>query len=88
MDNPTIISPGEEANALLRGERIDVQPNMDHQGFIKFVEEVKKSDELLGQFDEAQAIVLEAQSQRHAAMVQSLKQLEAQDTLLYCSDRL
>jgi hypothetical protein len=73
-----ILTPEEEANRLLRGVPTPVTPEMDHEGFIAYVEHIKSDDQLLGQFTTEQAIQLEIQSRKHAAMMQALAQMQAQ----------
>jgi hypothetical protein len=72
------ITPEEEANKVLRGDPVEVTPNMDHQGFINYVEMIKKDDLIFGQYDENQAVMLEQQSRKHAQMVKALQQMQAQ----------
>ncbi len=72
------ISPEEEANRILRGIPVQVTPNMDHDGFIAYFQEIYNSDELLGQFNEQQTIALAKQSQAHEQMKKALQDAAAQ----------
>jgi hypothetical protein len=72
------ITPEEEANRLLRGIEVPITPNMDHQGFIDYFQHIHDTDELLGQFDEHQTMLLAAQAQKHAQMAAALQQAAAQ----------
>lgn len=71
-------TPEEEANRLLRGIEVPVNPEDDHQGFIDFFDNIMEHDELLGQFDEAQTVALALQSRRHKRMMDALQQMAAQ----------
>jgi hypothetical protein len=73
-----IFTPEEEANRILRGIPVPVTPEMDHQGFLGYWAEIRDNDELLGQFNEAQTIMLAEQAQKHEQMLQALKQMQAQ----------
>jgi hypothetical protein len=73
-----IFTPEEEANRVLRGVSVPVTPEMDHQGFIQYFEEIFKSDEILGQFTEDQAKALKAQAVQHERMMAALEQMQAQ----------
>lgn len=72
------LQPSDEANRLLRGIPVPVTPEMDHQGFIDYFDEIHKSDELLGQFTESQTILLANQAKEHEKMLASLEQMAAQ----------
>ncbi len=71
-------TPEEEANRLLRGVAVPITPEMDHQGFIDYFQEIHDNDELLGQFNEEQTITLAKQAQAHEQMLQALQQAQAQ----------
>jgi hypothetical protein len=72
------LTPEEEANRVLAGMDVKVQPGMDHQGFIEFWEYCKGNDEILGQFNENQTMLLERQARVHAQMMQALQAMQAQ----------
>lgn len=77
-DYQHLLSPEDEANRLLNGIPVPVTPEMDHEGFIAYFEEIYNSDELLGQFNEQQTVQLAAQSKKHEAMLAALQQQQAQ----------
>jgi hypothetical protein len=72
------LTPEEEANRVLRGMDVQLTPEMDHEGFIAFWEHMKKDDQLLGQFNQDQAMALESHARKHAQMAQALQQVAAQ----------
>lgn len=74
---PTL-SPEEEANRILRGIPVPVQPQDDHDGFIAFFQHLYDNDELLGQFNEKETIMLAAQAKQHERMKQAVDQAKAQ----------
>jgi hypothetical protein len=71
-------APIEEINQLLRGIQVPVLPQGDHEGFLQLWEEFKNNDELLGQFNEQQTILVEVQARKHAQMLQALQAQQAQ----------
>jgi hypothetical protein len=73
-----ILTPEEEANHVLAGIDVQVTPEMDHQGFIAFVEMFMKDDFLNGQFSPAHMAALQAQAVRHAQMMEALAAVQAQ----------
>lgn len=73
-----IPSPEAEVDSLLKGIDVPVLPESDHQGYLAYFEEIMKSDELLGQFNEEQSVRLAVQAQKHEQMLQALEQLAAQ----------
>ncbi len=71
-------SPQDLANMILAGVPVNFDPTMDLQGFIAYVAEIEKDDQILGQFNNKQAIAL-VQKQREAqALFDSLQQQAAQ----------
>lgn len=72
------LTPAEEANRLLRGIPVPITPEMDHQGFIDFVDMIQGEDELLGQFNEQETIQLELQKRKHAQMMEAIQFAQAQ----------
>jgi uncharacterized protein YwbE len=72
------MSPEEEANRLLRGIPVPVQPAMDHQGFVDFVEMLFKHDELMGQFTQQEVGALHAQAMQHQSMMSALASAQSQ----------
>jgi hypothetical protein len=73
-----ILTPVEEADRILIGQDVPVQPNSDHEGFINFVEMVKKDDHLHGQFTPEHMMALDVQAKKHMQMMQALQQIQAQ----------
>jgi hypothetical protein len=76
--NTRIFTPEEEANRILRGIEVPVSPESDHEGFISWWEMAKGNDEILGQFDEQQTMLLEVQAQKHAQTLKALQAMAAQ----------
>jgi hypothetical protein len=73
-----VFTPEEEANRILRGIFVPVTPEMDHQGFIDFFNMIFDNDELLGQFNEEQTVMLAAQAKKHEQMMAAIQQMQAQ----------
>jgi hypothetical protein len=71
-------TPEEITNRVLRGVPVPVTPDLDHQGFLAYFEQIFNDDQLLGQFSEEQALALAAQAKKHEGMVQALQQMQAQ----------
>jgi hypothetical protein len=71
-------TPEEEANRILSGMDVPIDPAADHAGFISFVAELKKDDQILGQFRPEDVAALEVQMIKHQQMMQALRQLAAQ----------
>ena len=72
------LTPVEEADLVLNNIRVPLHPAMDHDGFIAFVEMVKKDEFLNGQFKPEQIMQLEQQARRHMEMKAALEQMAAQ----------
>lgn len=72
------LTPEEEANRVLRGQQVQIIPQMDHQGFLDWFDHVMETDELLGQFNEEQTMALAKHAQMHGQMLQAIKAQEAQ----------
>lgn len=75
---PTLFSPQEIADRVLSGIDVPLDPTQDLQGFITFVENILKNDELLGQFDQNEVAALVGKAQEAGAMLQALQQQQAQ----------
>ncbi len=73
-----VLLPHEEADRILRGIDMQVIPQMDHAGFIKYVDNIIANGELLGMYSPGALEALEAQKQAHVQMQDSLKQQQAQ----------
>ncbi|MHA1834078.1 MAG: portal protein [Candidatus Baldrarchaeia archaeon] len=72
------ITAENEANSVLQGIPVPVQPDMDHEGFIKYVEYIMSKDELLGQYRPEQVQQLVAQQRQHQEMMKALEQMRNQ----------
>ena len=73
-----IMAPDEELARVIRGIPVKVVPQMDHQGYIDYWEQIKASDELLGQFNEEQTAFAEAQAISHRQIMQAMEAAAAQ----------
>lgn len=74
-----VYTPEELANRILAGVDVKLDPMQDLQGFVDYVENyVMAYDEVLGQFNEQQAIALKAKSIEAQQMMQALQQMQAQ----------
>ena len=73
-----IFTPEELANIILAGVDMPLNPNMDLQGFIMYVEELIKHDETLGQFTQEAAMALKAKQVEAQQMAQALQEMAAQ----------
>lgn len=78
MENKITITPEEEAGRVLAGIPVRVTPEMDHEGFLAYFQEIYDNDELLGQFNEQQTLALANQAQQHKQALQALQQMAAQ----------
>lgn len=74
-----IFTPEELANRILSGADVLLTPDQDLQGFIAYVDQIISDDELLGQFNEQQAIMLVSKQQEAKQMLEALKQMQAQN---------
>lgn len=73
-----VLTPEEEANRVLVGIEVPVTAEMDHDGFISYVEHVWGDDYILGQFTKEQAALLIIQMKKHEQMKEALAQMAAQ----------
>lgn len=71
-------TPEEMASRILSGVDVPVSPNMDLQGFVAYAQEIMDNDELLGQFNQQQALALAAKQKEAMQMMEALKQMAAQ----------
>lgn len=78
VDIPRMLTPLEEMDRVVAGIEVPVLPAMDHEGFLKLAQEFEDDDQLNGQMTTEQMILIRAQAQRHAQMMQALQQLEQQ----------
>lgn len=72
------LTPHDELLRILHGIDVPVTPQMDHEGFIFMWEQTKKSDELLGQFNEQQAVMAENQAKKHKQMLDAMQSQQGQ----------
>lgn len=77
-EHQIILSPEEELFRVINGQNVPVLPQSDHVGFIQYWDQIKKSDELLGQYSREQVLKVEAQAQDHAQAQAALEQARAQ----------
>ena len=75
---PRIFTPLEIANRLLAGQDVVLGPEQDLQGFVDWFERVVSEDELLGQFNEQQTVVLFRKVQEAQALMEAIAQQQAQ----------
>lgn len=73
-----IFTPEDVANMVLAGVDVPLDPMQDLQGIIAYWENVKKHDELLGQFSEQQTIQMERKAQEAAALMEAMAAQQAQ----------
>lgn len=71
-------TPEELANRILAGIPVQLDPSQDLQGFIDYVGYIFQHDELLGQFNEQQAIALEKKRREAVMLLQAMQQQQAQ----------
>lgn len=71
-------TPEEITNRILAGVEVLLTPDQDLQGFLAFAENIINDDDLLGQFDEQQTIMLAQKMQEAQQMLEALRQIEAQ----------
>lgn len=73
-----VFTPEEMANRILAGVDTPITPEMDLAGFAAYVDEIINDDNLIGQFQQDQAIALVKKQQEAMQMMQALKQMQAQ----------
>jgi hypothetical protein len=73
-----LFTPEEIANRVLAGVDVRLGPEQDLDGFIQYVQYVFDTDELLGQFNEEQTILLARKMQEAQQMSQALKEMASQ----------
>jgi hypothetical protein len=78
-----LFTPEEVANRILAGVDVRLGPEQDLGGFVEYVQYIVDNDELLGQFNEDQAVALvkkqrEAQAMMEAMQAQAAQQANAQ----------
>lgn len=75
-------TPQEEANRVLRQIDVPVTPQMDHQGFVDYVNFLFKNKEQMAQFDEKAVLLLKQQAEKHRQMLDALNQMKNQQNNL------
>jgi len=73
-----ILTPQEEVDRILRGFDVQVVPQMDHQGYLEYFQQIYDDDQLLAQFSEEQAKILKIQAMKHEKMIEALEAAAAQ----------
>lgn len=73
-----VFSPIEMANRILAGEQLQITPDLDLEGFVAWVENAFATDEILGQWSEAQTMQLEAKRREAVRLIAALRQQQAQ----------
>lgn len=78
-DNVTrLFTPEEIANRVLAGIDVKLGPEQDLDGFIGYVDYIISNDDILGQFNEEQTIMLARKQQEAQQMKQALQEMAAQ----------
>lgn len=73
-----IYTPEQMANMALQGIDLKFGPEQDLAGFIAYVEYLFSNDEILGQFDQQQVVILASKMQEAMAMQEALQAQQAQ----------
>jgi hypothetical protein len=73
-----VFTPEELANRVLAGIDVPLDPMQDLQGFAAYVQYIMDHDELLGQFNEQQAIALAKKAQEAQQMMEAMAAQQAQ----------
>jgi hypothetical protein len=71
---PRRFTPLEFANRVLAGVDVQLDPSQDLAGIIGWFQEVIENDDLLGQFNEQQTVMLAMKVQEAEAMLQAMEQ--------------
>jgi len=71
-------TPEEIANRVLAGIDVKLGPEQDLDGFIGYVDYIISNDDILGQFNEEQTIMLARKQQEAQQMKQALQEMAAQ----------
>lgn len=75
-----LFTPEEVANRTLAGVDVKLGPEQDLDGIIQYIQYIIDNDEILGQFNEQQAINLAQKQQEALRMQQALEQMAAQQS--------
>lgn len=73
-----LFTPEEIANRILAGIDVRLGPEQDLESFIAYCDYIFETDELLGQFNQDQAIALKRKQMEAQQMAQALKEMAAQ----------
>lgn len=76
-DHMINFSPIEMADRLLRGIDIPLNPMMDLEGFVTWVESAMNDDEIMGQFSPIEAAILQAKAREAVAMLEAVQAAQA-----------
>lgn len=71
-------TPEQLTNLILSGAEVKMDPTQDLQGFIDFVNHIFEHDELLGQFEKEQVMLLAEKMQEASSLLESLMNQKAQ----------
>ncbi len=74
-------TPEEIANRILSGVDVKLGPEQDLQGFVEYVQYIFSQDELMGQFNEQQAVALAKKMQEAMQMLQALQEAASQQAV-------
>ena len=74
-------SPEEITNKILAGYPLQFSPMDDLQGFIAYAQYIIDNDEILGQFNQQQAIMLASKQQEAAQLMQALEAQQSQNAV-------
>jgi hypothetical protein len=73
-----VMTPLQELDLVLHGISVPINPQADHEGFLKLVEMFMKDDQLNGQIPQDRWPLAIAQAKKHEAMLQALGAAQAQ----------
>jgi hypothetical protein len=73
-----LFTPEEIANRVLSGIDVPLGPEQDLQGFVNYVQLIFDNDDLMGQFNEQQAMTLTAKQMEAQQMMAALQEMAAQ----------
>ena len=73
-----IFTPEEFCNRILSGQDVPLDPTQDFNGILAYMQYIFENDELLGQFNEAQAIKLAKKQQEVQQYMQAMEAQAAQ----------
>lgn len=78
FENSVVLSPKEEFERVIAGDKVTVMPNSDHEGFVAYAQSFMQDDELAGKFNKNQFALIAGQVKIHEQMIQAMKQMQAQ----------